>query len=230
MNPTLQPAPGSKAAKNCGIISIIADFTCIGLPIGIVLAIIALVKQSNAKAAAKAEPDLYEMPTQTGLVTGIIGLVMPVFILPLIGIISAIAVPAMLTQRARAKDKVSISNMIDRQTELAIEYDKLSNNKTPPLEIPTKLELFLKASAQQNRNPWAPMEGSAAFDFHIRVATNLDQDALENMAIGEATTLGRPVFVLELPTNRKSGYLAGAVRVKNRMDNGPVCSKVIPLE
>ncbi len=230
MNQTLQPAPGSKAARNCGIISIILSFTCIGLPIGIVLAIIALVQQSKAKAAAKAEPNLYEMPTQTGLVTGIIGLVMPVLMLPFIGIVSAIAIPALLGQRARARDKASISSMMSKQTDLLVEYQKLSESQTPTPEIPAKLESFLENSARQERNPWAPTEGSAAFDFHIRVAANLDKSAIEKMAIGEATTLGRPVFVIELPAHGETGYLASAVLVQNHLNNGPVYSKVVPLE
>ena len=230
MNQSLQVPPGAKAARNCGILSIILGFTCIGLPIGIVLAIVALVQQSKAKAAAKAEPNRFEMPTQTGLVTGIVGLVMPVIMLPFIGSVSAIAIPALLGQRARARDRASISNLVSKQADLLAEYQKLAEGRTPAREIPARLESYLGDSARQERNPWAATEGSPAFDFHIRVAANLDQAALENMAIGEATALGRPVFVIELPTNGGSGYLAGAVRLQNPMNQGPVHSKVVPLE
>jgi len=65
MNQSLQLPPGAKAARNCGILSIVLGFTCIGLPVGIVLAIVTLVQQSKAKAAAKAAPDRFEVPTQT---------------------------------------------------------------------------------------------------------------------------------------------------------------------
>ena len=93
------PAPGARGAKLCGIWSIIATVTCVGIPVGIVLAIIALVQQAKANRLAKENPDLYERPAATGLVTGIIGLAMPVLMLPFIGVVSAISIPAFVGYR-----------------------------------------------------------------------------------------------------------------------------------
>lgn len=99
------PAPGAKAAKTCGILSICFALTCIGIPVAVILAIVALVQQAKAKRAAQAEPGRFAPVSSTGLVTGIIGLVLPVVMLPFIGIVSAIAIPAFMGQRDLARTK-----------------------------------------------------------------------------------------------------------------------------
>lgn len=107
----LTPAPGAKAAKVCGILAIVFALTCLGFPIAIILGIVALVQQGKAKRLAKAQPDVYEAVPATGLVTGIIGLVLPVVMLPFVGIVSAIAIPALLGQRERAREVAVKSNL-----------------------------------------------------------------------------------------------------------------------
>ena len=104
-HPLLPPAPGAKAAKVCGILSIPFALTCIGIPVAVVLAIVALVQQAKAKRFAQAHPEAFAPVTSTGLVTGILGLVLPVVMLPFVGIVSAIAIPAMLGQREAARTK-----------------------------------------------------------------------------------------------------------------------------
>ncbi|HET8901576.1 MAG TPA: hypothetical protein VFM84_06535, partial [Holophagaceae bacterium] len=139
----LSPAPGARGAKLCGIWSIIAAVTCVGIPVGIVLAIIALVQQAKANRLAKENPDLYERPAATGLVTGIIGLAMPVLMLPFIGIASAIAIPALLSQRARARDKAAMEHVVGRLGDLLGQYDKQRELNTAPEQIPSALEAYL---------------------------------------------------------------------------------------
>ena len=118
----LTPAPGAKAAKVCGILAIVFAFTCVGIPVAIVLGIVAIVKQGKAKRLAKTQPEVYEPVPVTGLVTGIIGLVLPVLMLPLVGIASAIAIPALLGQRERARESVVQANLdaARRQAEIAV--------------------------------------------------------------------------------------------------------------
>jgi type II secretory pathway pseudopilin PulG len=107
----LMPAPGAKAAKVCGILAIVLALTCAGIPIAIVLGIVALVKHGKAKRLARAQPDVYEPVPATGLVTGIIGLALPVVMLPFVGIVGAIAIPAFLGQRERARELAVQSNL-----------------------------------------------------------------------------------------------------------------------
>ena len=47
-------------------------------------------------------------------------------VLAIIGIISAIAIPALLSQRARARDKASISNLDGRIGDLVGQWDRTS--------------------------------------------------------------------------------------------------------
>ena len=108
----LVPAPGAKAAKVCGILAIVLAFTCVGIPLAIVLGIVALVQQGKAKRLAKADPQAYQPVPATGLVTGIIGLVLPVLMLPFVGIVSAIAIPALLGQRERARE-MAVQHTLD---------------------------------------------------------------------------------------------------------------------
>lgn len=230
---SLVPAPGARGAKLCGIWSLIASVTCVGIPIGLVLAICALVMSAKARRLARENPGVYERPTATGLVTGIIGLAMPIVMLPFLGIVSAIAIPALLSQRARARDKSAMENMIGRTGDLVGQYDKLSEAKTPADQIPAALEAYLQQTAGQARNPWDPT--APAYRVHIEVVQGRDRDGMAEEAQSEATVLGQPVWVLELPApDRYSpglinpGFLAGAVRLQGQSTTLPV--KVVELE
>ncbi|WP_243287183.1 DUF4190 domain-containing protein [Geothrix terrae] len=98
------PAPGAQAAKVCGILSIVFALTCVGLPVALVLGIVALVQQAKAKRLAKADPRSYAPVPSTGLVTGIIGLVLAALMLPVMGIATAIAIPSVMLQRELARE------------------------------------------------------------------------------------------------------------------------------
>ncbi len=231
----LEPAPGARGAKLCGIWAIVAGITCVGLPIGIVLAIVALVKQAKANRFAREEPGIYEKPAATGLVLGILGLVLPIVMLPFIGIVSAIAIPALLSQRARARDKAAMENMVGRTGDLIGQYDKQSELGTPKDQIPAALEAYLKASTAHDTNPWNP--ALPAYRFQIEVVTGLDRDAMEQEARAQATNLGQPVWVIELPAPDKyspgltnPGFLAGAVQVQNQIQGERTVVKAVEIE
>lgn len=100
---TLPQAPGAGAAKVCGILAIIFALTCVGIPVAIILGIVALVQQAKAKRLAKADPQDYAPVPATGLVTGIIGLVLPVLMLPILGIAAALSMPALLSSREHVR-------------------------------------------------------------------------------------------------------------------------------
>ena len=220
----LSPAPGARGAKLCGIWSIVTSLTCVGIPVGIVLAIIALVQQAKANRLAKENPSFYERPTAAGLVTGIIGLAMPALMLPFIGIVSAIAIPAMLNQRARARDQVAIMNMVGLTGALVGRYDKEEEQKTPPEQIPTVLETRLRQNTAADKNPWDP--AAPPFNCHIEIVSGLDQEGVEAAVKSQATTLGQSVWVIELPANGQPGYLSGAVRLRSGMRANPFVKTV----
>lgn len=154
----LTPAPGAKAAKLCGILAIVFALTCVGFPIAIVLGIVALVQQAKAKRLAKAEPQTYLPVPATGLVTGIIGLVLPVLMLPLVGIVSAIAIPALLGQRERARE-MAVQAMVEAARKQA-EVIVADLHAKAPGQVPSQDAVIQALSRdpgiQAFKNPYNP--------------------------------------------------------------------------
>jgi hypothetical protein len=120
----MAPAPGAKTGRICGILAIVLALTCVGIPVAIILGIVALVKTSKAKSLARNYPETYDHPSSAGLVLGIVGLCLPLVMLPFAGIVSAIAIPAVLSQRARARDNALLfqwAQVRTRATAIALE-------------------------------------------------------------------------------------------------------------
>lgn len=154
----LLPAPGAKAAKVCGILAIILALTCVGIPIAVVLGIVALVQHGKAKRLAKAQPETYEPVPATGLVTGILGLVLPVLLLPVVGIVSAIAVPALLAQRARAREavlRVHFRTVQAKAEALVLEAQAKAPDQPVAAESIIR-QLLADPGLTALRNPYAP--------------------------------------------------------------------------
>lgn len=155
----LTPAPGAKAAKVCGILAILFSLTCVGIPVAIILGIVALVQQAKAKQLAKADPQTYQPVPATGLVTGIIGLVLPVLMVPFVGIVSAIAVPALLGQRERAREMVVQSNLnaVRAQAEAAVQAAQAKAPDQIPSQDALIQGLFTDPLLQALKNPITPL-------------------------------------------------------------------------
>jgi uncharacterized membrane protein len=228
MSTTFLPqAPGASTAKTTGILSIVLGLLC--LPVGLILAIIALVQHNKAKGACLANPGMYEPVGNTGLVTAIIGLILPL-VLAIIGIIAAIAIPALLGQRGRARDRASMSNMTSAVGDLVGEYDRLVENRTPRESVPTALETKLRAIGADTKNPWDPTV--PAFTYTIEVVDGVDRDSLTSLVQSRATQKGVSVFMITLPdaSRAQRGYLAGAVLLQAPVNGSPVRFKVVELD
>ena len=223
---SLPRAPGAKAAKVCGILAIVFAFTCVGFPVAVVLGIVALVQHSKARRLVREQPEAYRPVPATGLVTGIVGLVLPVFLLPVAGIVSAIAIPALLSQRSRARDKAAIEALAGGTADLIGEYDRLAEVGTPKEAIPAALEAKVKTlGAQDSWDPALP-----AYAGKVGVVEGLDRTGVEEAARARATVLGQTAFVLELPRDGQPGYLAGAVSCRTPVAGQPIVVKVVELD
>lgn len=154
----LMPAPGAKAAKVCGILAIVFALTCVGIPVAVVLGIVALVQHGKAKRLARARPEAYEPVPATGLVTGIVGLVLPILLLPVAGIVSAIAIPALLGQRARAREMALRANF--RQVQQRAEALVLDTQDKAPAQPVATESIIRRLMADPGlavlRNPYDP--------------------------------------------------------------------------
>ena len=224
---TPSEAPGAKTARTCGILSIIFAVTCIGIPVALVLGIVALVQQAKAKHLAHEFPQDYRMPTTSGLVLGIIGLVMPILMLPFIGIVSAIAIPALLQQRGRAVGKVISANLTSQMEQLIGEYYKGKEVGLDQPAIHASLEHALQAS--QERNPLN--KEAPAFRYSISIVSAQSTEEAQQQAEAEATTEGEIVFVVSYPTeSQQPGYIAGAAKLKTPLNGSNIISRGMTLD
>jgi hypothetical protein len=224
---TLPEAPGAKAARTCGLLSIVFAVTCIGIPVTIVLGIIALVQQARAKRLASEFPQEYRMPTASGLVMGIVGLVLPFLLLPFVGILSAIAIPAFLSQKGRAINAEITSNLTHQMEVLTAEYQKGKEVGLDQSTIQASMEQILQGAQEHNpADPQAP-----AFRYAISIVSASSTEEAAQNAEAEATTTGEVVYVLAFPTDpQQPGYLAGAAMLKMPVNGSSVTSKAVSLE
>ncbi|HJU84549.1 MAG TPA: hypothetical protein VJ600_10085 [Holophagaceae bacterium] len=230
MEITRIPAPEERSSFRFGLWSLLTNLVCCCFPVALVLGIFSITKYNRAKAASAMEPGRYAPPAATGMVLGILGMCWTLFS---IGIVSAIAIPALLGQRGRARDKAARENMVGRLGDLVAQYDKLVEQGTAREEIPARLETYLRSTSGVERNPWMGTNGApvAAFDFHIRIAHGLDREGMAQAAEAQATELGQCVFVLEVPPEPgQPGFLAGSVRLQGEQVPASARTKVADLE
>ncbi|HJV91061.1 MAG TPA: type II secretion system protein [Holophagaceae bacterium] len=136
-------------------------------------------------------------------------------VLAIIGIISAIAIPALLNQRARARDKAAIQNTFSRVAELASQADALKDAQAP---VVAGLTAYLTANTANSKNPWAGSGGMPANSPAVQVAvTDLgvvaDKAAFDLAveALSTVGTLGQAQFGIALPAPGSAGFVGGSV-------------------
>ncbi len=139
-------------------------------------------------------------------------------VLDIIGIISAIAIPALLSQRSRARDKSAIQNMTGRMGDLVGQYDKLK--EAASATIPADLGLYLAATGGGDKNPWNP--ATAAFNTTLSASTATTQAlALTHIAgIAAGGTKGLVEFALAPPGTGTPGFIEGGVLCDNAQGGG----------
>lgn len=227
MHPVQPPQPpGSRASFHLGLWSLISALTLL-LPVAIGLGIAAIVTNRRAVHRAEAAPESYAKPASTGLILGIVSLCIAPVMLVFLGIVSAIAIPALLGQRARARDKAAISNLTGSLADLVGTYDKAAGKRMAPEQIRQEMETTLQ---QQNlRNPWNPAQ--PAWDHRIKVCEGLDREAIREAAEAQATVLGQGVFLVQFSAGPQApALLAGATRLQTPVSGKPLVSKVVELE
>jgi len=139
------------------------------------------------------------MKKQTGFT-----LIELLLVLAIIGIISAIAIPALLSQRARARDKAAITNMTGTMGDLVGAHDRASENG---LVVATEMTAVLTAAnAAGARNPWDPTQPAYT------------------AALAAAGVLGQAGFVYVPPAGAVPGTLTGNAIVKNNVAGSVVAA------
>ncbi len=148
-------------------------------------------------------------------------------VLAIIGIISAIAIPAMLSQRARARDKAAIDNMVGRVGDLVGQYDKLREAGSVTTAITTKLGSYLNATGTGDKNPWNPATG--AFNVTVSPQTAAATKSAFQGAM-TAGSMGQSKFYVQYPTSTLPGFVGGIVGVKNLVNGSANVRKTVAIE
>ena len=151
-------------------------------------------------------------------------------VLAIIGIISAIAIPALLSQRARARDKTCISNMEGRIGDLIGQYDRFHEAGLASGAIVTSLENYVKQTGGGDKNPWT--QSAAAFDTVVASGTNLG--TTQSLAITAMKTLatvqGQVEFAIQFPNSTQPGWMGGAVMINGVVNGSNKVAKVSAIE
>lgn len=151
-------------------------------------------------------------------------------VLAIIGIISAIAIPALLSQRARARDKAAIDNLVGRVGDLVGQYDKLKEAGLTNTSITTRLGSYLAATGGADKNPWNANQ--AAFNTEVAEGTAATQSAaiVNAKGLAVAASRGRVSFGIAYPSAGAPGFVYGAVYVDNLVNGSNKVAKATAIE
>jgi len=156
-------------------------------------------------------------------------------VLAIIGIISAIAIPALLSQRARARDKAASENAAGRVGDLVGQWDKLREKAYKNTSAITSMEAYLKQTAAKDKNPWNTTSTPFNATFNSFTGkTTASQFAASLAAKATSTNMGQGQFGIQVPTGTTPGFFGAAVYCNGSFKIGSstthVYSKVTSLE
>jgi len=119
-------------------------------------------------------------------------------VLAIIGIISAIAIPALLSQRARARDKAAMENMVGTMSDMIGTWDKAKEAGSSAAACRTAMGTVLTTANNNNKNPW-----NTAANAYVATVNN---------ASPTTTTLGQVEYGITA-----SNLLVGRVVLQNQV-------------
>ena len=154
-------------------------------------------------------------------------------VLAIIGIISAIAIPALLSQRARARDKASVDNTVGRVGDLVGQWDKFREQGLAPAAAITSMEAYLKNTGNADKNPWNGTGPSPAFNISFYSVTGATASAFATTLATKATTtnIGQAQFGYIVPSaGGQPGFFGGTVYVQGKLAGLNTVTKVSSLE
>ena len=153
-------------------------------------------------------------------------------VLAIIGIISAIAIPAMLFQRARARDKAALGNMVGRIGDLTGQWDKGNEKGLASTTIITSMQSYLVNTSAKDKNPWDGAQ--PAYNATLStVGVAATASAFATSVAGLASQRGQGIFAIQTPGGNGFGFIGGAVllNASSQSDTTPkVRTKVVGIE
>jgi len=148
-------------------------------------------------------------------------------VLAIIGIISAIAIPALLSQRARARDKAATENAAGRVGDLIGQWDKYREKGYKGTSAITSMEAYLKATAAKDKNPW----NTTSTPFNTTFTSFTGKTTASTFAAslaGKATStnMGQGQFGIQQPTGTTPGWFGAAVYVNGSFKVGSTTTHI----
>ena len=135
-------------------------------------------------------------------------------VLAIIGIISAIAIPAMLSQRARARDKASMDHVAGRISDLAGQWDKAREAGLTASQAVASMQAYLKNTATKDLNPWTTAGASTAYNFTITpIAGQPSASAFAKQVglLAQPSNMGQVQLAAQAPVPGIPGFIGAAV-------------------
>lgn len=154
-------------------------------------------------------------------------------VLAIIGIISAIAIPAMLFQRARARDKAALQNMTGRISDLAGQWDKGKERGLGSAAIIASMQAYFATTAAKDKNPWDGAQNAFRAADPVSGGTATTASAFATVVAALASVKGESRFSIQTPSGNGFGFIGGAVllNASSLSDTTPkVRSKVAAIE
>lgn len=150
-------------------------------------------------------------------------------VLAIIGIISAIAIPALLSQRSRARDKATIENLTGAVGDLVGQYDKLKEQGIPNSTITTSLGTYLANNHAKDMNPWNPAVKAYPASVTGGNGTAVTQSQFIT-AIGSPSNNGSMTLRIQYPNGSIPGFLGGKVKLGNKVNQSLIFAKATAIE
>ena len=132
-------------------------------------------------------------------------------VLAIIGIISAIAIPALLSQRARARDKAAQENAAGRVGDLIGQWDKFREKGYSAATAITSMQAYLTATAAKDKNPWNTTPAPFNTTFQQQTGTMTASAFAAGMTGASAGNMGQGNFSIQVPTGSTPGWFGAIV-------------------
>jgi len=149
-------------------------------------------------------------------------------VLAIIGIISAIAIPALLSQRARARDKAAIANCENSVGDLVGQWDRWKELGLSSTAIATSLNNYLLNNHVGEKDPW---QGSiAAYTTNTAITNKATMSAFLTALKALGTVKGQAAFGYQLPAGTTPGFIGLATTTANKVNGSTQFAKASAIE
>ena len=146
-------------------------------------------------------------------------------VLAIIGIISAIAIPALLSQRARARDKAAIANLDGVISDCVGQWDKNREIGTTAASTITKIGSYLTGVHSNDKNPWT---GGAAYTSMVQLSNKANTASfLSGCGVG---SMGQVKLWYQTPTSALPGFIGAAVKTNGLVNGSNTVKRATAIE